>query len=198
MVSYRIIDSSVYQTSGWLGGKTQELYLFPPKSDYSRRDFEFRLSTATVELEQSQFTVLPGVKRLLVTLDKPLRLRNVTQGEEIDLAPFQVYAFEGEDVITSFGQCQDFNVMWRQPYQGEIHPLTDGELMQKSAEIQFVYALVDLVFTIDEHGTGSLKAHQLLKVVQKSPNQETVLRLSSEQSSQPVLGIWIGLSSNGQ
>ena len=46
-----------YSVSEWSGGKTKELAIYPPKCRYADRDFIFRLSSATVELDESDFTV---------------------------------------------------------------------------------------------------------------------------------------------
>ncbi|MET3558978.1 environmental stress-induced protein Ves [Streptococcus rupicaprae] len=197
MVSYQILDSSSYITTDWAGGRTQQLYLSPADGDYSKREFDFRISTATVELESSCFSPLPCIKRLLLTLDQTLHLTNKTIGQEVRLAPFQVYAFDGSDQIESCGQCQDFNVMWREPYQGDLRPLAPGEILRETDQIQFVYALTDQEIRINQH-VLFLKAHQFLKLVRESPEEEITVRLSSGQSKQAVLAIWIGLSSNGQ
>ena len=42
-----------YTVSQWAGGATTQLYIYPEHADYSRRDFIFRLSSATVECERS-------------------------------------------------------------------------------------------------------------------------------------------------
>ena len=57
-----------YTVSQWAGGATTQLYIYPEHADYSRRDFIFRLSSATVECERSEFTSLPEVDRILMVL----------------------------------------------------------------------------------------------------------------------------------
>ena len=48
-------------TSNWSGGSTTEFYIYPPQSSYSQRDFAIRISSATVDVESSEFTLLPGL-----------------------------------------------------------------------------------------------------------------------------------------
>lgn len=54
-----------FVTSKWSGGSTTELYIYPPQAVYREGNFKCRISSATVEVEKSDFTSLPGVKRYL-------------------------------------------------------------------------------------------------------------------------------------
>lgn len=55
--------------SEWSGGQTRELLLLPEGSSYGRRDFSVRISSASVNAEESEFTLLPGVRRFLSVLE---------------------------------------------------------------------------------------------------------------------------------
>ncbi|MGV7830009.1 HutD family protein, partial [Mycobacterium kansasii] len=68
--------SSQYHQSTWSGGKTTELFLFPPEANYQRRVFDYRISSATIEEQYSMFTVLPGYNRLLMPLEGSVTLTN--------------------------------------------------------------------------------------------------------------------------
>ena len=67
-MEYSIITTDNFKTSGWSGGTTTELFIFPPTADYQQRNFQFRLSTATVEADRSDFTLLNGISRKLMVL----------------------------------------------------------------------------------------------------------------------------------
>ena len=41
--------------SSWSGGRTTEIFIFPVGERYSDRNFLFRISTAEVELDSSDF-----------------------------------------------------------------------------------------------------------------------------------------------
>ena len=109
MTNITLLKSNDFQVSDWSGGKTKQLYLSPSTGDYGRREFDYRLSTATVEVAESEFSDLSGFHRILMSLDHPLRLLNASRQEEMVLAPFTPYFFEGSDSITSRGTCTDFN-----------------------------------------------------------------------------------------
>lgn len=112
-------DQSV---SAWSGGTTTQLAIWPPDADYKQRNFKWRLSSARVDLEESTFTSLPGIHRLIMILEGQVRL--VHEGHrEITLNAFEQDSFEGDWKTTSFGKCVDFNLMTTEGCQGCIEPL---------------------------------------------------------------------------
>lgn len=105
-----IITSGNFKTNAWSGGTTTELFIFPASSDYKLRNFKFRLSTATVELEKSDFTRLPGVSRKLIILDSQITIKHEDRYLR-QLKKFDVEEFEGDRITSSEGKCTDFNLM---------------------------------------------------------------------------------------
>ena len=101
-----------YAVSAWSGGTTTQLAIFPPEAKYSDRDFLWRVSSATVELEESDFTALPDYDRLIATLRGEIVLTH-NGGAPLTLRPFEVHAFSGADATHSVGRCTDFNLMLR-------------------------------------------------------------------------------------
>ncbi|PJB57321.1 MAG: hypothetical protein CO098_11920, partial [Bacteroidetes bacterium CG_4_9_14_3_um_filter_41_19] len=98
------------KVSDWSGGTTTQLYIFPPDASYQKRNFIFRLSTARVEMEKSEFTSLPGVTRKIMILDGEIRINHQNHYAK-NLRKFDVDTFEGDWKTTSVGRCTDFNLM---------------------------------------------------------------------------------------
>lgn len=120
---WKHLTAADYHSSSWSGGTTTQLAIAPAGADYGARDFLWRLSSATVELEQSDFTALPDYRRLIATLEGEIRLRH-NGGERIALPPLRVHAFDGADETRSFGRCRDFNLMLRKgAAEGEMEAL---------------------------------------------------------------------------
>lgn len=194
MANITLLKSSDFQVSNWSGGKTKQLYLSPPTGHYGKRDFDYRLSTATVELAESQFSDLSGFHRILMSLDHTLHLHNASRQEETVLAPFTPYFFEGSDSITSRGTCTDFNLIYSDHYQGQMLTISDGQELSQDEEIQFIYALSDLTVT----GTGlpslNLETGQLLIVEKETQETELQIMFSSNQPKGAPLAIWAGLT----
>lgn len=57
MADYHVelLHKKDYKTTEWSGGLTTELSIAPEGSVYADRDFMWRLSSATVELEEERF-----------------------------------------------------------------------------------------------------------------------------------------------
>jgi uncharacterized protein len=117
-----------YQTSSWAGGTTRQLLIFPETAQVKEKDFLFRISSAKIELEESEFTRFVGYKRILLTLDKPIQMAHDGQ-ESIHLNPFDIHTFQGEWDTSAKGQCEDFNVIYRPTVEVmlEVHELKKGE-----------------------------------------------------------------------
>lgn len=109
-MNYKAYKATQFKPIRWSGGSTTELYISPGNSDYKQLDFDFRLSTATVEIESSVFTPLPGVSRTLMVLEGEMTL-NHEHHHSTTLLPFDVDNFEGGWTTHSQGQCIDFNLM---------------------------------------------------------------------------------------
>ncbi|HZL83497.1 MAG TPA: HutD family protein, partial [Candidatus Deferrimicrobium sp.] len=54
-----LVRQDQQNTSTWNGGTTTEIAIYPKNTIYSRRDFVWRISSANVESEESEFTSLP-------------------------------------------------------------------------------------------------------------------------------------------
>lgn len=132
----RLLGREDYQTTGWSGGTTTELAISPDGSVYAERDFQWRLSSATVELEESTFTCLPDYSRLIMTLKGGIRLSH-NGGDWLDLPEFTVHAFDGADETVSVGKVVDFNLMLRKGRcGGELIPFqTKDEVSGEAGEL---------------------------------------------------------------
>ena len=103
------LTKSNYIISQWSGGTTTQLAIAPEGAVYADRDFLWRISSATVDLEESDFTALPDYVRLISVLDGipslllgivPLalaimtvvvcieRIHEIKKGEEDDLSKY--------------------------------------------------------------------------------------------------------------
>ena len=194
MTNVTLLKSNDFQVSDWSGGKTKQLYLFPPTGHYGKREFDYRLSTATVELAESQFSDLSGFHRILMSLDHTLHLHNASRQEETVLAPFTPYFFEGSDSITSRGTCTDFNLIYSDHYQGQMLAISDGEELSQDEAIQFIYALSDLMVTGTDLPSLNLETGQLLIVEKETQETELQIMFSSDQPTGVPLAIWAGLT----
>lgn len=106
------IDAAAQVVSRWSGGTTTQLAIFPTDALYADRDFLWRISSAVVELPESDFTPLPDYDRILMILQGELSLSH-DGGAEYTLRAFEQTAFDGASKTFSRGQVTDFNLMMR-------------------------------------------------------------------------------------
>jgi len=122
----KIIKKKDLSTSRWSGGTTTQLAICPTGVDYSNRTFLWRLSSAVVEIESSDFTPLSGFNRVIMSLNGDLHLKH-NGHHEILLSPYVADHFSGVWETSSIGKVTDFNLMVRDGmYADLIHlPIQD-------------------------------------------------------------------------
>lgn len=149
-----------FKTSTWAGGTTTELYLYPEDGSHAQRDFQLRISSATVDLEESDFTLLPGVERFITPLDGTFVLTHPDMPPVKMEALGEPYRFSGEVPTHCVGKARDFNLMLK-GCAGRM------ELRQNSAPIMpgfnSFYPVEAGIFTL-ENQSFSLKSGDLLVV----------------------------------
>lgn len=111
-----------YKVSKWSGGDTTELYLYPENGDYKTGNFQLRISSATVEADQSEFTSLPGVERYLMIFQGHLDMVH-GEKEKVSLEPYEVDHFDGGVPTVSYGKVVDFNLMLKNGAGGRMEAL---------------------------------------------------------------------------
>lgn len=122
-MEWKLLNQSDYHTSRWSGGATTQLAIAPEGAQYADRNFLWRISSAQVELEHSDFTPLPDYDRFLAVLAGELELK-VGGEARTPLPCLTVRSFDGGVPTQSWGRCTDFNLMVRKGRgQGEVRSL---------------------------------------------------------------------------
>ena len=106
------LNASHMSCSRWSGGTTTQIAICPAEAIYAERNFIWRLSSAVVELPESDFTPLPDYDRILMILDGELALSH-DGGQEYTLRTLEQTSFDGASHTFSRGQVTDFNLMMR-------------------------------------------------------------------------------------
>lgn len=125
-MEYRLYKENDYMTSKWAGGTTTELAIFPQTSKYLDRNFIWRLSSATVEQEESTFTKLPDYDRVLMVQEGEVVLSY--EGERVArLKALEQDRFDGGWKTKSFGKITDYNLMVRKGNEGYLDLIYPAE-----------------------------------------------------------------------
>ena len=164
MNPFFILRKNEQQVKLWSGGQTTQLFIYPFDAQYEARNFELRISTATVEADHSVFTNLTGYQRTLMVLDGHLKISHPHLNmDDIELAPYKFYSFDGEWATESYGKARDFNVMTSNKFrhQIEIKQLNAGEELTISSEFNSTFIACYIV-----EGTLSLSSNSKEELLQ--------------------------------
>ncbi len=121
-MKYRTVPRAELSTNRWSGGATTQLAIWPENALYADRSFVWRVSSATIEDEESDFTLLPGYVRILMVLDGALSLIH-EHGQPVPLGRFGQARFYGGVHTLSRGRATDLNLMFRTGADGFVEAL---------------------------------------------------------------------------
>ena len=174
-----------FSVSNWSGGKTKELAIFPADSKYADREFIYRLSSATVDLEESDFTMLPDYDRVLMVLQGSTVL-TYNGKKSVHLNELEQDSFDGAWTTKSYGKITDYNLMTRKGTAGKvdvIRPEAEAVEMGDTLESDLRRRTHALYC---KEGYLIVNAKDGQKMV--SPGQLLVLEFGEEEPAYTVMG----------
>lgn len=124
-----LISPDTYLNSTWSGGRTTQLCLLPASASYVARNFDLRISSATVEIEESVFSDLRGYSRIIAPLEGSFDLQHPDRKglQHFHLERYQLHAFDGGEKTLCRGRGRDFNVIFRHDLDVKVMRLDPGE-----------------------------------------------------------------------
>jgi uncharacterized protein len=134
-MEYIVITAENFHPLSWSGGTTKELFIFPQTANYQQRNFQFRISMATVEADKSDFTSLRGISRKLMILSGKITICHEGHYSR-QLNKFDVDSFEGDWKTSSIGKCTDFNLMTDGNTSGELRAMVVEKELRAACNIK--------------------------------------------------------------
>ena len=126
-MKYQLHKKEDYSVSRWTGGETRQIAIWPENSKYLDRNFIWRLSSATCEQDESDFSRLEDFDRVLMVLDGEVVLSH--DGQRVArLKALEQDRFDGAYKTRSFGKITDYNLMVRKGQEGYLDLLQPTEL----------------------------------------------------------------------
>lgn len=151
-MNIQVLKSENRKTINWASGTSTEIFIYPPGSNFAERNFIFRISTATVEAEESNFTFFEGITRHLMILKGELELIHEDRYTK-HLKVFDQDTFSGEWKTRSKGKVTDFNLMLKDGAKGSLthHKIEAGNaaIFEAKNSFYFLY-LVSGTLVIEE------------------------------------------------
>ena len=114
-----LIKKENYKPTFWSGGMATELITYPQNSDYTSRNFLWRLGVAKIDILESTFSTLPQVLRKFMVIEGQIMLDHENKYKK-SLTCFEQDNFMGDWNTKTYGKASVFNLMTRENYQGEL------------------------------------------------------------------------------
>lgn len=118
----KILTEADFLISNWSGGKTAQLFIFPEEATLAGRNFDWRISSATIETEESEFTSFDGYERILIPLKGKLEMEHQTPYGVIrqNVNQFELARFSGSWPTKGKGKLTDFNLIFKPNYHPKV------------------------------------------------------------------------------
>ncbi|SFI82837.1 HutD family protein [Myroides guanonis] len=145
-MSTKIVPFESLTAAVWNGGKTFQYYIHPLKSNYSDKNFYYRISSATIEIEESLFTQFKGYNRYLIMLDNNLNIKH--NGIIKSFKPLEIFSFDSNDEVLSYSKGSDFNLMVTKQLDNASIRIDSG-LIEVTSRKTILFALKECMLNID-------------------------------------------------
>ena len=118
----KILTETDFLISNWSGGTTTQLFIFPEGTTLGERNFDWRISSAVVEVEESEFTSFGGYERILIPLKGKIEMEHQTPNGIIEQAvgEFELARFNGAWPTKGKGKLTDFNLIFKPNYHPKV------------------------------------------------------------------------------
>lgn len=123
--------------STWKGGKTEQLCIEPQDASLQERNFDLRISSATIDLERSEFSDFTGFRRYLMKLEGDITL--LIDDKTIIIKGDEAFEFMGDEKVISLSKepSRDFNVIIKKDKKADISIKENEKLNTNRGEYLF-------------------------------------------------------------
>lgn len=123
--------------STWKGGKTEQLCIVPEEASLQERNFDIRISSATIDLERSEFSDFTGYRRYLMKLEGDITL--LIDDKTIIIKGDEAFEFMGDEKVISISKepSRDFNVIIKKDKKADISIKENVKLNTNKGEYIF-------------------------------------------------------------
>jgi len=142
----KTLTETDFISSKWSGGTTTQLFIFPQGATVNERNFDWRISSAIVETEESDFTLFEGYERILIPLKGKLEMEHQTPNGTIqqNVGEFELARFSGSWPTKGKGKLTDFNVIFKPNYyiRVQVTHFLEEEIfvMEENTHVLFLQA----------------------------------------------------------
>ena len=191
----RVLSPDQLIQRAWNGGITTEIAIYPAASSYEQRDFDCRISTASVN-SNGPFTQFPGYTRILALLSGAGIKLNIDDEEKVLSARFQQIRFNGAAKVQAellSGEIQDFNLIFKPEVSAQLNVDLISPSLQKyilpkpisENTVETFVRRIDLLYVID----SPIRVHFDAKVFKVDVKGIFESQQSYPAAAEPELGL---------
>ncbi|WP_054251738.1 HutD family protein [Neofamilia massiliensis] len=124
----KIIKAEDFITTKWSGGETSQLYIYPENADFSKKDFLFRISSATFTGCESTFSDFSNYYRYILPLEGSLSVDHKNLYKR-SLSILEPEFFDGgwKTYSENSLDCRDYNFIFSKKARGDFKVIKTRE-----------------------------------------------------------------------
>lgn len=123
----KVLRPSDYVQSEWSGGTTSQIFIYPDGASLAERDFYFRISSAGIETEKSDFSKFDGYHRFFTPLNSGVEISSDGNAPE-KINPLELLHFDGASETSALGKCIDFNLIYKKGLKANLTVATYAKM----------------------------------------------------------------------
>ncbi len=147
----KIIKAEDFITTKWSGGETGQLYIYPEDADFSKKDFLFRISSATFTGTESTFSDFSNYYRYILPLEGKLSVdhKNLYK-RQLDLLEPEFFDGGWETFSENSLDCRDYNFIFSKEGRGDFKVFSDPQTINlKANHIYSFFSKEDFVLDLN-------------------------------------------------
>lgn len=181
----KIINSNEFIKTSWSGGDTTEFIIYPNGSTLSKRDFDFRISSATFTSTSSTFSDYTGYERYILPLTGKLSVSHEGLYER-NLSAYELEYFMGDWTTNSTNtlDCADFNFIVKKDCHSNLSILeSQSVFVPKKNGVLCIYSRDEFSIVVNESEKIEVSSNSLLYIEEDI----TLYNIKVEKSNSPVI-----------
>lgn len=144
------ITKSEFKITDWSGGQTTQLYIHPEGADFSKRDFDFRISSASFKETSSNFSDFSGYQRYILPLKSFIKIGHEGLYERT-INPYEVEYFDGRWKTYSENSLDtiDYNFIVKNGSDATMEIIKTNKEIKTDGYTFYAFSVKDFTIEID-------------------------------------------------
>ena len=118
-MNYKLYKKEDFNTGSWIGGRTEEMVIFPPEGSYVDRNFVWRAGILSAQTDEADLPKLEDYDRTVTALGKETIISH--GGERVvRLSPLETDSFDGSGRARIYGSAEVLDILVRKGCEASV------------------------------------------------------------------------------